>query len=416
MLGAGHEATTWTQRLSSSFRYHGYRQLFAGSMLAQTVFRMNDVILAWQMLALTGSAFWVGMVAFANGLPLLLLSPFTGALADRRERRYVVAAGLGSCAAAIVWLAWLTATGQVRPLHIVLTAFLTGSGFTLYSPARLAMLPSLVPAAMLRSASTLEYSSTRLVGFIGPAVAGFLVDRAGAPVALVTGATVILLAATVFTRIAEGSVVSGGRSSGLARPGMVILLREALAYLRTDRPLRSLLLLGLVMVPIGMAHQKMLPVFNRDVLAAGASTLGLMVGLFGLGAAAAGSILAGLGPLRQGRLLLAASLAGAGGVIVFALTRNAGLALALALLLGLVDGVYLTLSNVIFQTRAPDAMRGRVLGAWGMVWGFLPFTALFAGFLAERIGVVAVIAGSGVLCLMFTIGVAVASPQLRELT
>jgi MFS family permease len=165
-----------------------------------------------------------------------------------------------------------------------------------------------------------------------------------------------------------------------------------------------------------MAHQKMLPVFNRDVLAGDASMLGLMVGLFGLGAASAGIILAGLGPLRQGRLLLAASVAIAGGVVIFAFTRNTLLALALALLLGLIDGVYLTLSNVIFQTRAPDAMRGRVLGAWGMVWGLLPFTALLSGFLAERIGVVAVIAGSGALCLLFAAGLMVASPQLRELT
>ena len=89
--------------------------------------------------------------------------------------------------------------------------------------------------------------------------------------------------------------------------------------------------------------------------------------------------------------------------------------LALAVLLGLVDGVYLTLSNVVFQTCAPDAMRGRVLGVWAMVWGILPFTALLAGFLAEQIGVVAVIAGSGALCLLFAIGFAYASPQLREL-
>ena len=412
MLGFERGAATWTQRLSGSFRYRGYRQLFAGSMLAQTVFRMNDVILGWQMLQLTNSAFWVGLVAFASGIPLLIFSPFTGMLADQRERHHIVAIGLAGSALAMLWLAWLSAAGRVQPLHIVLTAFLIGSGFTFYSPARLAMLPNLVPGAMLRSASTLEYSSTRLVGFFGPVLAGFLVERAGIPIGLLSGVVLILLSAAVFMRIDGGRPARDGAP---AKHAILIPLREALSYMRTDRPLWSLILLGLVMVPIGMVHQKMLPVFAQDVLGAGASTLGLMVGLFGLGAALAGIVLAGIGPLRQGRVLLGAALSIGLGVIVFAFTRNTSLALTLAFLLGVIDGVFLTLSNVIFQTRAPDSMRGRVLGAWGVVWGILPFTALLAGLLTDKIGVVYVIAGSGALCLLFTIGMTIASPHLREL-
>ena len=111
MLGFERGAATWTQRLSGSFRYRGYRQLFAGSMLAQTVFRMNDVILGWQMLQLTNSAFWVGLVAFASGIPLLIFSPFTGMLADQRERHHIVAIGLAGSAAAMLWLAWLQCGG-----------------------------------------------------------------------------------------------------------------------------------------------------------------------------------------------------------------------------------------------------------------------------------------------------------------
>ena len=410
MLGTEREPVNWMQRLTGSFQYGGYRQLFLGSMLAQTVFRMNDVIFGWQMLQLTNSASYVGMVAFASGIPLLIWSPLTGVLADQRERHHVVALGLFGAAAAMIWLAWMTGVGRVQPWSIVLTAFLVSSGFTLYSPARLAMLPNLVPGAMVRSASTLEYSSTRLSGFIGPVIAGFLIDRAGIPVSLLCGVAMMLASMAVFTRI------DGGRptSSRLGSRHILIPLREALAYVRTDRPLSSLVLLGLVMVPIGMAHQKMLPVFAQGVLGAGASTLGLMVGLFSLGAALAGIVLAGIGNLRQGRVLLGASLSIGVGVVGFAFVRDTSLALTLALILGVIDGVFLTLSNVMFQTRSPDAMRGRVLGAWGMVWGILPFTGLLAGFLTDKIGVVWVIAGSGALCLLFTLVLTIASPHLRE--
>ncbi len=412
MLETKSGTATWTQRLSSSFRYRGYRQLFAGSMLAQTVFRMNDFILGWQMLQLTNSAFWVGLVAFASGIPLLIFSPFTGMLADQRKRQHIVAMGLVGSALAILWLTWLSAVGRVEPLHIVLVAFLVGTGFTLYAPARLAMLPNLVPGPMLRSASTLEYSSTRLVGFFGPVLAGFLVERAGIPIGLLGGVILLLLSVAVFMRIDGGQPAREGAPT---KHAILIPLREALSYIHTDRPLWSLILLGLVMVPIGMVHQKMLPVFVQDVLGAGAATLGLMVGLFSMGAALAGIVLAGIGPLQQGRVLLGSALLISLGVIVFAFTRNTGLALTLALLLGVIDGGFLTLSNVVFQTRAPDSMRGRVLGAWGMVWGILPFTALLAGLLTDKIGVVYVIAGSGALCLLFTLGIAITSPHLREL-
>lgn len=412
MLDSEYGAAPWTKRLSGSFRYRGYRQLFAGSMLAQTVFRMNDVILAWQMLQLTNSAFWVGLVAFASGIPLLIFGHFTGTLADQQERHHMVAIGLSGSALAMLWLAWLSAVGRVQPVHTVLTAFVIGTGFTIYSPARLAMLPNLVPGALLRSASTLEYASTRLVGFFGPVLAGFLVEHAGIPIGLLSGIVLILGSVAVFMCMDGGRPAHGGASKKYAVGNP---LREALSYMRTDRPLWSLVMLGLVMVPIGMLHTKLLPVFARDVLGAGAATLGNLVGLFGLGAAFAGIALAGIGQWRQGRLLLGAAVSMGLGVIVLAFTRNTSLVFFVALLLGVIDGVYLTLCTVVFQTRAPDSIRGRVLGVWNLVWGILPVTVLLAGALSDEIGVVYVIAGSGVLCLFFALVMTVASPHLREL-
>ncbi len=411
-LGLCHGAATWIKRLTGSFSYRGYRHLLVGSMLAQTVFQMNHVILGWQMLSLTHSAFWVGLVSFTSGVPLLIFSPFSGMLSDRYERHLIVLIGLAGSASAMLWLTWLSASGGVQPLHIVFAAFLLGLGFTLYAPARLAILPNVVPAEMLLSASTLEYSSTRLVGFVGPVLAGLLMEYGGIPISLVSGIVLLLFSAALFMRI------NGGRPSGNdphGKDGVLIQLREALSYMRSDQPLWSLMLLGLVVVPIGMLHQKMLPIFVHDILGGGAGMLGLMVGLLGLGAAVVGIVLAGIGTVRQGRVLLGAALLIGPSVVLFALTRNPSHVLILAFLLGGIDGVYLTLSNTIFQVRGPSSMRGRLLGAWGMVWGLLPFTTLLAGFISDRVGAVSVIVGSGVLCFLITIYVTMVSARLREM-
>jgi MFS family permease len=165
-----------------------------------------------------------------------------------------------------------------------------------------------------------------------------------------------------------------------------------------------------------MIYQKMMSVFARDALGAGPSTLGWLLGLSSLGAATAGLSLAGIGDrFSRGKALLVASAILSSGIILFAFCRETSVALAMALGMGLAAGVYLTLSNVLFQTRPPDELRGRVVAAWSMIWGVVPFTTLLAGALAERWGVVAVVAASGGLCLALTLCMALFAPRLREL-
>jgi MFS family permease len=156
-----------------------------------------------------------------------------------------------------------------------------------------------------------------------------------------------------------------------------------------------------------MAHQKVMPVFVRDVLGAGASSLGLLLGISSLGIALAGLVMAAFGQRwPRGRVLLLSS--GLLGCALFALSRTRRLVLAVPLLfvVGVLLGTYLSLSNVLFQSRPPDALRGRVIVAWAIVWGILPFASLAAGSAAERWGVAAVIGVSGAICALFAGGTA----------
>jgi MFS family permease len=382
-------------------------------MVAMVTFRMQDVVLGWQMLEATDSAFWVGLVAFAHNLPLLIWSPITGMWADRPKRRQMIAAALLLSAVTSAVLALVLAFGHASPWHIIALSFLVGSAFALYAPARLALLPNLIPTHVLPRASAFEYSSTRLMGFFGPMVAGVLVDVLDVAPTLFIQAVMFALAAAIF--VCSGKM-DGSRAHQGSQAHMLSGLREAVVYLGQDRPLLALTCLGLVMVPIGMSYQKLMPVFTQDVLGAGASTLGLLLGAVSLGAALAGfAVAATENTFSQGRTLLLSAALFSGGLIVFAFCSQVILAVILLFVMGLIAGVYLTLSNVLFQSRAPDRVRGRILSIWGMIWGLLPFASLAMGAAAERWNVQLAIGASGAICVIFSVGMALTSSALQEI-
>jgi MFS family permease len=401
-------------RLTDSFHHRDYRRYWLGSMITIVTYRISDVVLGWQMLEVSDSAFLVGMVGFAQGLPLLVFSPISGLMADRIERRRIMMMALVLASASAAALAVLAALGTVVPWHIVLISFLLGSAFTLYAPARLALLPALVPDGLFLSASTVEYSSTRLMGFFGPLLAGVLLSAFGAPFALMTMVLLFIAAAGTFAR--TGTEPHAAVQIVTHQRNVVRGLGEAASYLRRDRPLLALTLLGLVMVPIGMSYQKLMPVFARDVLEAGPSTLGLMLALTNLGIAVAGFILAGIGgSFRKGYVVLLSSSMFALGLVIFAFARQMLWALSLLFMLGLFAGAYLTLSQVTFQSRPPNELRGRVMSAWGIAWGLLSFSSLAAGAVAETWSVTFAIAVGGTICLLFSVGMSLTVSQLRAL-
>ena len=404
----------WRRRLVSSFHYREFRWYWTGSALTHITFRIQEVVLGWQILEATDSAFWVGAVAFAYGLPLFVLSPLAGLLADQMRRQWLVAAALALGAIASVTLSLLTETERVQVWHLLMVSFVLGSCFALYAPARLALLPNLVPGAVLLNASTLEYSTTRLMGFVGPVLAGLLMDWVDIPATLLVQMALFIGAGIIFMRTGM-SVGSPPRSAGMSR-NIFAGLRDVLTYLRADPPLFALMALGVAIVPIGMTYSKLMQVFVRDVLDAGPSMLGLVLGLSGLGSAISGFVLAAAGRVSsRGRAALLSSGAFGVGLIVFSLTRQAWSSLTVMFIVGLVSGVYLTLSNVIFQSEAPDALRGRVMSVWSMVWGLIPFTSLLVGALADAWNVSGVIGLSGAICVVVSLVLLLNRSKLLQL-
>jgi MFS family permease len=252
------------------------------------------------------------------------------------------------------------------------------------------------------------------MGFIGPALAGMVIGLASIPWAL--GVQVILwgLAAVAF--------LATGRSVVQPKPSPhtgSILWRgssEVMEYLRRDRPLQSLLVLNLVMVPIGISYERLLPVFAQDILGLGVSHIGVLVGVSSFGAALAGLILAMIGDIsRKGRSLLVSASGFSVSLLLLACCRFLGVAGFFLFVVGLFQGIYLTLSNVLFQGRPPDILRGRVVGVWTMVWGILPFANVIMGAAADWLGASVAIGIAGAACALFCLRMSLSNPSLRAL-
>ena len=378
----------------SSFRVHAYRWYWLGNVLAHIAFLLQAVALGWTMLVVSDSALMVGMVAFAYGLPLLLVSPFSGLLADRFKRQMIVRLSLLTAVGASALLALLAAADMARPEFILLTSLVLGSTFAVYAPARMAILPNLVPEDMIFNASTLSYSGTRLMGFFGPVLAGFLLDLSDVAFTLAVQAGIFALGAFLY----EKATLALPPPKQKAHDAYNIFrgMAEVVGYLRQDRALFALVLLALVFVPVGMPYQKLMPIFVDRVLHEGPALLGLLVGLASLGSALSGFAVALIGDIypKGWAVLIFSTLFGLG-MMLFAFMSEPLIALGLIFIIGIFSGMFLTLINALLLMKISDAYRGRMMSVWGMVWGLIPLSALLGGAVAELLGISLVLAAAG---------------------
>ena len=378
----------------SSFRISAYRWYWLGNVLVHIAYLLQAVALGWTMLVVTDSAVMVGLVAFAYGLPLLVLSPFSGLVADRLKRQMIVRVSLVIAVLSSALLALLAAADLARPEFILLASVALGSTFAVYAPARMAILPNLVPDDMIFNASTLSYSGTRLMGFFGPVLAGFLLDLTDIAFTLTVEAAIFALGAYLYHKAAH--FLPPPKQKRRDAYSILHGMSQVITYLREDRALFALVLLALVFVPVGMPYQKLMPIFVDRVLNEGPALLGLLVGSASMGSALSGFAVALIGDIYpKGWAILIFSVLFGLGLILFAFMNVSLIALGLIFIVGIFSGIFLTLINALLLIHIRDELRGRMMSVWGMVWGLIPISALIGGTAAEFFGISLVMAASG---------------------
>jgi MFS family permease len=394
-----------------SLRHRNYQLFFLGQLISLTGTWMQQIAQAWLVYRLTQSAALLGLVAFAGQIPVFVLAAIGGAVADRVSRHRIIIWTQTSAMVLAFILAALTLTGVVRVWHLFVLTTLLGIVNAFDIPARQAFMVDMVGRDDLMNAIALNSSMVNGARVVGPAIAGGVVATIGEGWCFFMNA-VSYIAVIIGLRLMRLNHVRRALRSG----GSAIAdIADGFRFVRRTAPVRALLILLGVVSVTAMPYLVLMPVFADEILHGGAAALGLLTGASGVGALAGALSLA----LRRGfkglGTWVAVSTFGFGvALALFAWSRSFWVSAALLVPVGATMMVQMAASNTLIQAMVPDHLRGRVMAVYSMMFmGMAPFGALFAGWLAERIGAPRTVAVGGAVSIVAAIAFRLKLPAIR---
>ena len=393
-------------RGADSFRVAEFRWLWTASALYAFAQWMERTAIGWLVLDETGSVFLTAIAWAVRIAPGTLLGPLAGALADRMSRSDMLALSAAAKVVALGAIAVLT-LGDAFVLWVVLAlVVVSGGSMTFNISALQPLIRDIVGPERSMNAISINSFGQRAVGSLGALLAGYLIAWFGAGEAFLGAAAIMVVATVAFWALR--SAVPASRGSGLfadVADGIKIVFKVRLVAL--------LLVLVIVSENLGFAFYAVLPSIAGDLLEVGPDGLGMLGTAVGMGSIVGTLGLALLGDFPRKGVLLAAVIAGFGGLLL-AMAGNDFYPLALLIAAGLGASMAAVdaLEWIILQSQVPDDYRGRVIGAWNVCIGLGWLGPVVLGGLAELIGLAAALAVFGIALALSGVA-ALGSRQLR---
>ena len=392
-----------------ALRHRNYQLFFAGQLISLIGTWMDQVAESWLVYRITGSALLLGTVAFASQIPVFLLAPLGGALADRVDRRKILVVTQSSMMVLTFVLAFLTLSHRVQVWHVVTLAALTGIVNAVDLPARQAFVADMVARTDLVNAIALNSSMFNGARVIGPAAAGIVVASIGEGWCFFANGVSFL------------AVIAGLSMMKMEYPRKAIEgsplenIIEGFRFVSSSTPVRALmLLLGLVSFT-AMPYAVLMPLFADQILHGGAQALGLLMGCSGVGALCGAVALATRKTVHGLGTWVAISCASFGVTLLFfSFSRVLWLSCLLLVPAGFCMMIQMSSSNTLIQSMVPDRLRGRVMSVYAMTFmGMAPLGALLAGSLAHKLGAPMTVGIGGVVAMMGAIVFGLKLPAIR---
>jgi len=386
-----------------ALRYRNFQLFFGGQLISLVGTWMQSVAQSWLVYRLTGSSLLLGVVGFASQIPIFLMSPIGGTVADRHNRHRVVVATQTASMLLAFLLAFLTLSHRLTVWEIIVLASLLGVVNAFDIPARQAFLVEMVGREDLMNAIALNSSMFNGARIVGPAIAGILVASIGEGWCFFANAV-------SFIAVIVGLLMMKITPREIDRHApMITHIAEGFRYARRTAPVRALLLLvGLVSL-VGMPFTVLMPIFADQILHGGARGLGLLMGATGIGALLGALVLASRTGVRGLGRIAAFSAAGFGvTLVVFSFSKNFYFSLAVLVPVGFTMMTQMAAVNTLIQSMVPDRLRGRMMSLYSMMFiGMAPVGALFGGAVANWLGAPWAVAIGGMAsfaaaCLFYT--------------
>ena len=412
LRGASLESTgTAGAVLMHSFRsYPAFRILFQSTLATNSAWWMWQLAAGWLALLLTESPFFVGLTAFASGIPQLIFALPSGVIVDRLDRRSVLLGAQAVVTVVSVVVSGLLIGGRLQPWHLLAATFTAGTAMSFVFPTRNALVANLVPTRDLANAVALNAAGQNTTRVLGPALAGPLIASLGVGGTFVACAAVQVVAVVVTLRLPHTAP-----EPSAARRTIWGSMAEGLTVIWRNEYLSGLIFLAAVPTMFLMPYTNLLPVFARDNLHLGSTGLGVLMAANGVGAVLGALAVAGWRWLveRPGVLVWSAA-AFAVVVLAFALTPVVLAAGVLIFVAGAISAVYMALNNTKIQLGVDDAVRGRVLGVYLLTWGLVPVGTLPVGAAAGAYGAPVAVAGMAAVALGLVLLAALRFSSLRR--
>lgn len=339
--------------------HRGFVRFLYVRIAASIAWQMAAVAVGWQMYALTGSSFDLGLVGLVQFIPAVGFFLATGQAADRYDRRSVSAFSQSVEAAAVAVLALATATGWLTPALILAMAFVVGGGRAFEQPSLQSVLPNIVPAHVLPRAIAASNSAAQTAVVAGPALGGVLIEISPTSVFAMC-ALLWLSAALAMISIAMERVVSA------RQPADLTTLFSGFAYIARNKVVLGAITMDLFAVLLGSATA-LLPIFASDVFITGPIGFGALRAAPAIGAIGSALILTRHPISRRVGSAMFISVAAYGlGTILLALSPTFVLAMSALTVVGAADTISMVIRQTLVQLNTPDGMRGRVFAVSSM--------------------------------------------------
>ncbi|HKA46339.1 MAG TPA: MFS transporter [Burkholderiales bacterium] len=395
-----------------AFGHRNYRLYFYGQSLGIIGYWVQQIAMSWLVYRLTGSAWLLGVTAFAGQIAVLVLAPFGGLWADRVERKKILLVMQTAAAVPAFTLAVLAGLHVIEVWHVIVMATLLGVIIAIDSPIRQSFVPEMVPAREdLPSAIAFNSGMYNAARMIGPAIAGVLLAVSSEAFCFLVNGLAKVAALVPLAMIA---IAPPHRPA--ARVSIWQDFSDGVSYAWNMVPVRVLLPVVALVSFMATPYQALMPIFAAEIFAGGADTLGYLIGAAGLGGIAG---IVSLAARKEMRGLLTwvavACFCTGAGLAIFAYSTQFPLSLAMLAVVG--AGIVIAVNGIstITMTIVEDRLRGRVAGFYSMAFlGMYPVGSLASGALASRLGAAHTLALGGAFCMLCALWLWPRLPTLRR--
>jgi MFS family permease len=395
-----------------ALRFADFRLLWGGLLVSNLGTWMQFTALGYEVVHLAPNshlaALYVGLIGASRAIPVLLLSPFAGVVADRFPRRRVLFVTNATIAALSLTLAVVIASGSATIVLLMILSGLLASTQSFDAPARQSWVPLMVPREFVSNAIGLNSLAFNSPAVVGPPIAGLIIASAGVAPCMFANAVLTLAVVAVL------AFMHPVPASSTRRDSIWSSIRDGIVFLERHPVLRWVILLLIVNSLLVRPYNFLLPAYAAHVLDTDARGLGVLLAATGIGAMCGALATAAFVPERRSALWASAALITALGAIGLGFTASLPVALVVLATMGLATLTFLGSSNILLQTLAPDEMRGRVISVYSMVvLGFVPAGTLLLGSLASLLNLREALIAGGVVSAVCTVWVYAAHPRLR---